>query len=79
MSWLSVAWRSIKKQTGKTDLELAFTAVAMQLNVKEKAAFLRGLQSVQYVLEVGSWVAGDATRLDEAKRWCKRALDIVGQ
>lgn len=78
MSWLWLVWRALKKTTGATDAELAFAAVASQLNSAEKATFVRGLQSVKFVIDLARLTSRDP-RIEEADAWATEALTILNR
>lgn len=78
MSWLSQAWRWLKKQTQMTDAELAFSAAVATLGAGERASLQGKLRNVQFAVDTArQFVLRDA-RLDEAKQWVDGALNILG-
>lgn len=79
MSWLSVAWKSVKKALGSpTDAELGFWLYAQTLSATQRMQLKTRLNAVQFAITKAGELTPNDPRLAVAQEWLDGGINILG-
>jgi len=74
MSWLSTAWRWIKRKAGKTDAEIFWSVVVSALTTEQRRDLTAKLRQVKFAVDLAA-AGNDSDAVAEAQEWVDGALD----